>query len=38
MRGSRSKSFAPVKQQIPRIRPTDAAKILKQCELFLDDV
>jgi hypothetical protein len=38
MRGSRSKSFAPVKQQIPRIRPTDAAKILKQCERFLDDV
>lgn len=38
MRGSRSKSFAPVKQQIPRIRPTEAAKILKQCEHFLDDV
>jgi hypothetical protein len=38
MRGSRSKSFAPVKQQVPRIRPTEAAKILKQCERFLDDV
>lgn len=38
MRGRRSKSFAPVKQQVPRIRPTEAAKILKQCERFVDDV
>jgi hypothetical protein len=38
MRGSRSKSFGPVKQQVRRIRPTEAAKILKQCERFLDDV
>jgi hypothetical protein len=38
MRGSRTKKPAPVKQQIPRIQPTAAAKILKQCEQFLDDV
>jgi hypothetical protein len=38
MRGSRSKSFAPARQQIPRIRATEAAKILKRCERFLDDV
>jgi hypothetical protein len=37
MRGSRNKNFAPVKQQIPRIGPRDAAKILKQCERFLED-
>jgi hypothetical protein len=37
MRGSRSKNVAPVKQQIPRIGPKDAAKILKQCERFLGD-
>jgi hypothetical protein len=38
MRGSRTKSLATVKQQIPRIRPTEAAKILKQCERLLENV
>jgi hypothetical protein len=38
MRGSRTKNLTPVKQQIPRLRPAEAAKILKQCERFLDDV
>ncbi|MCU1305602.1 MAG: hypothetical protein JWN45_297 [Acidobacteriaceae bacterium] len=37
MRGSSSTRFAPVKQQIPRIEPREAAKILKQCERFLED-